>query len=99
MAYIPLSPKVIEKWQKENIELHKRCITTYLIQCSYRVNTRNKFFALYDRYITPGNILCYFNKPIRIFVKALVQDKLDEIGDIYPQKKPKKRTRKSNKIK
>ena len=99
MTYIPVSLKVIERWRKEDIELHQRVITSYLHQIGANVTTRNKFFALYDRYITPGNILCYFNKPIRIFVKALVQDKLDEIGDIYPQKKPKKRTRKSNKIK
>lgn len=99
MAYIPLSEKVIEKWRKEDIELHKRVITNYLIQCGYKLTTRHKFFALYDALITPKNILCYFNKPVRIFVKAIVLDRLDEIADIYPDSKPKKRTKKSNKKK
>lgn len=99
MAYIPLSPKVIEKWRKEDIELHKRVITSYLIQYGYKVTTRHKFFALYDMLITPSNILCYFHKPVRIFVKAMVLNKLDQIADIYPDSKPKKRTRKSHKKK
>ena len=99
MAYIPASLKVIERWRKEDIELHQRVITSYLHQIGANVTTRNKFFALYKRYVTPANILCYIHKPVRIFVIALVQDRLDEICDyiLSPLEKPRKR--KSNKKK
>lgn len=84
MAYTSLSKKVIEKWRKEDIELHKRVIVTYLIQSGLGVTTRNKFFKLYDTIISPENILCYFNKPVHIFVNALVLNKLERICDILP---------------
>lgn len=96
MAYIPLSEKVIEKWRKEDIELHKRVIVTYLIQRGLGVATRNKFFRLYDKIISPENILCYFNKPVHIFVNALVLNKLEQICDTFPNINPipKKKRRK-----
>ena len=94
MAY-PLNEKVIEKWRKEDIELHKRVILNYLYEMGVSLSNRKKFFILYDHYITPKNILCYINRPIKIFVRYLILNRLDEICDIYPTvvkvRKPRKR--------
>lgn len=96
MVLLGISDKVNEKWNKENIDLHKRVITTYLAQNGLNTSKRNKFFVLYDKYISPDNILLYFNKPVHIFVKALVLNRLDKISDYIPKYSgTKKRTRRS----
>lgn len=77
-----LSKKVLLKANTELLELHQRCITTYLTQYhGARPRTIKKFLRLYDKYITPKNIQNYFHRSIPLFVKALVLDKLDKIED------------------
>jgi hypothetical protein len=99
MAYLPLSDKVTEKWRKELIELHKRVILDYFFTKGVSLGGKNKFFRLYDYYIDHTNILCYFNKPIRIFVNALITDRLDQIADSFPTdgKTKRKKRKKSSK--
>lgn len=93
---IKLSLKTIEKWRKEDIELHKRVLTNELMYRGVSLSVRNKFFYLYDLYITPANILNYVHKPAWVFIQALVLDKLDQICDFYssPLDKPKKKRKK-----
>lgn len=87
-----LPKKVILKANKELLELHKRCITTYLIQRSLKHKYQKKFFVIYDRYINEKNIRQFFFRPIRVFVYALITDRLDDISDyIYKTSKPKKK--------
>lgn len=76
---IPLSPKVIERSNKELIALHKRLITSYLVCRGIKLKSRAKFFKLYNHYIDEQNIRLYYFCPIKIFVRALVKDKLELI--------------------
>lgn len=71
--------KDIKKAREELVDLHRRCLLNYLIQQDVSYKGRKRFFALYDRYISHRNILEYFHKPLKLFVYALVTDRLDEI--------------------
>lgn len=84
--------KAILKANKELIDIHKRCITNYLIQRSLKHKFQKKFFILYDHCINEHNIRHFFFRPIRVFVYALITDRLVEIED-YMEKKPKKKSR------
>lgn len=82
----------MDKANKELIDLHKRCITTYLTQRSVKHRIQKKFFILYDKYINEDNIRSYFHRPIKLFVYALTVDKLEQICQyIYPNKSKRKK--------
>ena len=89
-----LDKKEILHMQKDLIELHKRCLVTYFAQISFKARHRKKFFRLYDIYINTKNIQQYFFRDLELFIKALVQDRLEEISDYFP-----KRTKKSKRKK
>lgn len=93
--YIPLPKSEIIKTYKELVELHKRCITTYLVQQGCKLITRKKFFQLYDIYIDHTNIREYFYTPIRHFVWGLVVGKLDLVQTRVFSKGSKKRKRRN----
>lgn len=84
-----LSKRELLKSNKELLELHKRVLTTYLVQRNLKHRTIKKFFKIYDTEVTEKNILCYFHRPSSIFVKALVTDRLDQLKDMYMVKKKK----------
>ena len=82
----------MDKANKELIDLHKRCITTYLTQRSVKHRIQKKFFILYDKYINEDNIRSYFHRPIKLFVYALTVDKLEQICQyIYHNKSKRKK--------
>lgn len=82
----------MDKANKELIDLHKRCITTYLTQRSVKYRVQKKFFILYDKYINEDNIRSYFHRPIKLFVYALTVDKLEQICQyMYPNKSKRKK--------
>lgn len=91
MLYNILSEKEHLKQNNELLELHKRCITDYLIQKSLKLSKRKKFFIIYDYYINDINIREYFFRPIKLFVYALITNRLEEIRDYIPQDKPNKK--------
>lgn len=75
-----LPKKAIIKANRELLELHKRCIITYLTQRALKHKYQKKFLIIYDKHIDPKNIRNFFHRPISLFVKALVQDRLGEIS-------------------
>jgi len=82
-----LPERELEKTKQDLLELHKRVLTDYLIREGLSYKNRKKFFFIYDHYINWRNIHLYFNAPCKIFVKALIKDKLQEIQWIGPAKK------------
>lgn len=78
--YKVFSKKETLKSNKELVELHKRVITTYLVQRDLKLKTRKKFFRLYDLVITAGNIHQYFFLPVRILVTVIVLDQTHNIN-------------------
>lgn len=87
MAIREISDKTWEKWLKEDLELHKRVITSYLWQEGINSSGRLKFFRLYDYYININNIRDYMHIPAYIFVRALVQGDLNKVKS-FIQSKP-----------
>lgn len=87
MAFPKISEKTWEKWLKEDIELHKRVITSYLWQKGLNGIQRSKFFVIYDHYISHKNIRDYFNLPSHVFVRALLLNELHKVKS-YIQTKP-----------
>ena len=94
-----LDEKTLEKTFKELIELHKRVIKTYLLGIDISHSNIKKFFLVYDHYISPDNIIHYFHRPVRIFVRALILKQLHKISDynlVHPIKKRKRRKNNEN---
>lgn len=95
-----LPEKEIKKTQEELIELHKRVLTDYLIREDLSYRSRVKFFHIYDNYIDESNINQFFFCPCKIFVRALLKDKLDEIPYVgtLPDRKLRRHKRKKHNI-
>lgn len=86
-----LSKKELLKYDKELVELHKRCITSYLVQRSIKLRTRKKLFKLYDIYINETNIREYFFRDLDVFINALVTDRLGNIRNYFTDLKKQKK--------
>lgn len=102
MAFLELPQKAIDKTYKELIELHKRVLLQYLLERDVSFKGRKKFWVIYDHYINIQNISDYFHAPCKLFVMALLQDRLDDIKGLTritpittPKKKRKKKGKKS----
>lgn len=91
--YHIFTEKELKKDLQELIELHKRCIKSYLVSKSVKYKTRKKFDVLYDFYINRSNILDFFYLPIAIFVQAAVKDQLEKVRP-YVHRQPKTKKRK-----
>lgn len=95
MDYTIFSAKEMLKQDKELVELHRRCVKTYLVQRSLKHAKIKKFFIVYDWYINPSNVRNFFFRPVHLFVQALLLGQLDEISDYIEKdnngKKRKKR--------
>lgn len=94
---IGLPDKVIQKTNRELLELHKEVIKSYLTQKNVRHKYIKKFLKIYDFYITPDNIRRYFYRPIGIFVKAIILNRLEAIEDYVPINERKICTKKKQK--
>lgn len=95
---VGLPEKAIQKIDKELLELHKEVLKSYLTQRSLKHKYQKKFFKIYDYYITEKNIRRFFFRSAKLFVYALVTDRLDEIENYVPVKDKKNHvSRKSKK--
>lgn len=92
---IGLPEKAILKVSKELLELHKEVLRSYLTQRNLKHKYQKKFFKIYDFYITEKNIRRFFFRPAKIFVYALITDRLEDIEDYVPYKSSKHVSRKS----
>lgn len=91
---IGLPKKAIEKVNKELLELHKEVLRSYLTQRGLSHKYQKKFFSLYDIYISESNIRRFFFRPSKLFVYALVTNRLSEIEDYVPIKSKSRCSRK-----
>jgi hypothetical protein len=82
-----LPKSVIIKTKKELLELHKRCIVSYLTSRDLKHSKQKQFFKVYDVYVSYKNIDNYFHRPIKLFVYALITDRLKEITYYVTKKK------------
>ena len=92
--YHIFTEKELKKDLKELIELHKRCIKSYLVSKDIRFKTRRKFDKLYDYYIHNSNIRDFFFLPIAIFVQAIVKDQLENVRPYVHKQSNKTKKRK-----
>lgn len=95
--YIIFPEKLILKWNEELVELHKRCIKTYLVQENLSASARRKFFMLYDKYVNARNIIRWFYLPVDLFVKILLYNQLEEMSNYTFQNNSKKRRKRNAK--
>ena len=79
IAYTPMTKKERLKLYGEYIELHKRCIKSYLISKNLKYSSRQKFFYIYDHFINEENIMKYFYLPVKYFVYSLIKFQLSNI--------------------
>ena len=93
LNYKVFTHKELLKDYKELLELHTRCIKTYLVSKSLEYSTIRKFFIIYDTYIDEENILKYFFLPTKYFVNSLILYKLKNIK-FYGKPKSKAKSRK-----
>lgn len=88
---VGLSDKAIFRVDKELLEIHKEVLRTYLTQRNLKYKYQKKFFRIYEVYISEENIRRFFFRPVRLFVYALITDRLDEIEDYIPYNEYKRR--------
>lgn len=81
---VGLPEKAIQKVDRELLELHKEVLKSYLTQRNLKHKYQKKFFIIYDYYITEKNIRRFFFRSARLFVYALVTNRLKEIEDYVP---------------
>lgn len=93
--YHIFTEKELKKDLQELIELHKRCIKSYLVSKDIKFKTRKKFDKLYDYYINHSNIRDFFFLPIALFVQAAVKDKLEQVRPYVHRKQTEPKKRKS----
>ena len=97
-----MQDKLVKKANQELIDLHKRVLLNYLIQQGLEYPTYKKFFILYDSEISVRNIKSYFACPCKLFVRALLLQKLHTIkgvGTIMESQREKtKKKRKKNQV-
>lgn len=86
---VGLLEKAIQKVDHELLELHKEVLRAYLTQRNLKYRHQKKFFRLYDYYITEKNIRRFFFRSAKLFVYALVTNRLDDIEDYVPIKEKK----------
>ena len=86
VTYRVFSRKEMLRVYKELIDLHKRCIKSYLVSKSLKYSTRQKFFCLYDHFIDEDNIKKYFHLPVKYFVYSIVVHNLKNL-DNEPDRK------------
>ena len=67
----------------------KEVLRAYLTQRNLKHRHQKKFFRLYDYYITEKNIRRFFFRSAKLFVYALVTNRLDDIEDYVPIKEKK----------
>ena len=79
MYYQQLPQRAIDQTNRELWELHKRVLLQYLMQKGLDYGPRQKFFIIYDHFITPDNVRDYFYAPCWLFIKYLITDRLDKI--------------------
>lgn len=96
LTYTIFPEKLILKWNKELVELHKRVIKTYLSSKGVKYTVQVKFFKLYDYYIDERNIKSYFFTPTSILVQSLVLNRVDQVSIYIYHKSNGKRKRKSH---
>lgn len=81
-----LPKKAIKKANMDLIDLHKRILLHYFATRDLSYKGRKKFYVIYDHYINYKNIRNYFHIPIKVFVIALIQDRLDEVRSFEKSK-------------
>lgn len=87
---VGLPKKAIQKVDHELLELHKEVLRAYLTQRNLKHRYQKKFFKIYDYYIMEKNIRRFFFRSAKLFVYALVTNRLDDIEDYVPVKEKKK---------
>lgn len=71
--------KTKRKWNAELIDIHRKCITTYLSLKGVSIKYRRMFWKIYESEVNEDTINYYYTQPINIFIRALLRGELDEI--------------------
>lgn len=78
-----IQEKIIKKTNKELLDNHKLILEKFLkVNLNQKRRRRVVFFTLYDLLITEDNIRLFYNKPLRAFIPALINNRLDDIKDL-----------------
>lgn len=78
-----IQEKIIKKTNKELLDHHKLILEKFLkVNLNQKRRRRIVFFTLYDLVITEDNIRLFYHKPLKAFVSALINNRLDDIKDL-----------------
>lgn len=81
--YQALPENEIRKTNRELLDHHKLLLDKFLKNTLDQSRKRRvKFFKLYDLLIDEDNIRLYYFRSLRVFISALINNRLDEIKDI-----------------
>jgi hypothetical protein len=69
----------------ELVRHHKEMLERFMKnELSWKKQRRDVIWRVYDKRITAENIRYYFNRDMRLFLKAMIFNKLPKIANYYP---------------
>jgi uncharacterized hydantoinase/oxoprolinase family protein len=71
---------------KDLLRAHKALLEEFMKnELHYHVARRNKIIRIYEAKVDENNIRIFYNRSIEIFLKALLLNKLNVIGNYFPK--------------
>lgn len=75
-----------ENKDRELIAQHKKLLEQFMKnELDWKYRDRKKILTVYDSKIVDHNIRFYYNRPMRLFLIALLKNKLSSIANYYPK--------------
>lgn len=75
-----------ENKDRELIQQHKDLLEKFMkTELDWKFQSRKKIFKIYDVKIEAFNIRFYYNRPLRLFLQALLTNRLEDIANYYPK--------------
>lgn len=70
----------------ELVKQHQALLESFMKnELAWKLKRRRKIQEIYKQKIKENNIRFFFNRPLELFLKALITNKLDIIADYFPK--------------
>lgn len=71
---------------KELVKEHRELVDSFMKnELAWKAHTRKKILRVYDAKVDDSNIRFYMLRKVKVFLSALLTDKLDQIANYFPK--------------
>ena len=72
--------------EKELVKEHRELVDSFMKnELAWQGHTRKKILKVYDAKVDDNNIRFFMMRKLRVFLSALLTDKLDQIANYFPK--------------